>query len=349
MTEIRLDVKGDGDNRLKLDWKTIASDEWWYHVDRRALCDRGKTARLRLQDLVDAAMANKPLSVPLKNLARAGADLRERIFSSEPEPDIPGAENWGVEADKWFLGASEAILHLRIDQRVYIPWGLAYDGDPDKLPDDDKVCQNIGTYAGFWCVKYKLSTLYNRIRDSVVKQPRPVSSATRVKLVHQGAWTLASKSLSSEEKALDALLFNHTIDSKDGFNAEWKKKKRNETDLLYVFGHSNGIALEFSKGQVLSIDEFKDNIRRSPPQEKPACIVFMNGCQTVIGDDEKGGFLEATGYMGYCGFIGAEAKIPDVFALRFGNLFLTRLLYSGDRTIHVMHQMRVEHWPLSLV
>jgi hypothetical protein len=347
MNEMHLDVKGDGKGRLKLDWR----DERWYHVDLDALCRKGEKARVRLQGVIDAAMKKRPLGRPLKDLARAGAELREQIFLSEPEPDIGGAERWGYDTDtEWFSTFDDAALHIRIDQRIYIPWGLAYDGKPEELPEDEETAKAIGHYNGFWCVKYRLSTLYNRIRDSVVRQPRQLSSAKRIKLMNQTAWTRALVDVPQEEQALDGSLFNQTISSTQDFDQEWKKKKRNlETDLLYFFGHANGLALELAKGQVLPIEEFKEKLRRNPPQEKPACIVFLNGCQTVIGDDEKGGFLEATGFGGYCGFIGAEAMIPDVFALRFGNLFVSRLLYSGDRAIDVMHQMRTDHWPLSLV
>ena len=58
--------------------------------------------------------------------------------------------------------------------------------------------------------------------------------------------------------------------------------------------------------------------------------------------------MEATARTGYCGFIGTEAKIPDVFALRFANAFLTRLIYSGKKAITVMNELRGDFWPLSL-
>ena len=58
--------------------------------------------------------------------------------------------------------------------------------------------------------------------------------------------------------------------------------------------------------------------------------------------------MEATAYRGYCGFIGAEGKIPDVFALRFANAFLTRLIYTGKTAGAIMDELRRDFWPLSL-
>jgi hypothetical protein len=349
MSGIRLDVKGDGNTLFKLDWKTLTSDERWYHVDRERLERAGKEARARLQDVIDAAMGKQPLARPLKRLAQAGTKLRNRIFTSEPNPEIREGEMWGPQSEEWFRAFSAASLHLTIDQRVYIPWGLAYEGDPDALPEDaDDV--PLQQYEGFWCVKYRLSTVYNRIRDGLVRAPRPVDSSKRVRLMHESTWANALAHVPEDEKALAETLFNQTISSKDDFDSVWRKNKGNlDTDLLYYFGHANGTALEFQRGDRLDISDFKEQIRRHPPQDRPACIVFLNGCQTVIGDDVKGGFVEATGYQGYCGFVGAEVKIPDVFALRFGNHFVKRLLYSGQRAIDVMHDMRREHWPLSLV
>ena len=58
--------------------------------------------------------------------------------------------------------------------------------------------------------------------------------------------------------------------------------------------------------------------------------------------------MQATAYGGYCGFIGTEAKIPDVFALRFANAFLTRLKYTGRKAVAIMGELRRDFWPLSL-
>ena len=78
----------------------------------------------------------------------------------------------------------------------------------------------------------------------------------------------------------------------------------------------------------------------------------MNGCQTAIGAPNKAfddGFMEVTGQLGFCGFIGTEAKIPDLFAMRFAADFFFHLLYDEMTVGEIMDKLRRDHWPLGLV
>lgn len=349
MTEVTLDVKGDGD-LLKLDWRSPSAPGASYHTGINKLVVRGKVVRERLQDLITAAMdqraAKQPLKLgfELKALAEAGSKLREAIFSAEAGTE----ENEGTEAETWLADLGEAVLHVWIDRRIYIPWGLAYDGDPPDIADPSEM--DIGKFSGFWCVKYGLSTLYNRIRDSVVRNPRPTDQVQIVKLVNASAWTTAVSQIPLIEQMASDLIFKDAIYTSQDFKKTWQKNKKSlETDLLYFYGHASGTALEFGKEDLLTMQDFPDILKRNPRAERPACMVFLNGCHTAIGDDKEGGFLQATAYGGFCGFVGTEAKIPDVFALRFANAFITELLYTGTRAVDVMNKLRREHWPLSLV
>jgi hypothetical protein len=60
------------------------------------------------------------------------------------------------------------------------------------------------------------------------------------------------------------------------------------------------------------------------------------------------GFLAVTCGPGFCGFIGAEAKIPDIFTLRFVTQFIDWFYASGETIEHVMRTLRKAHLPLSL-
>ena len=70
--------------------------------------------------------------------------------------------------------------------------------------------------------------------------------------------------------------------------------------------------------------------RLNEEDRKTACLVFVNGCCTATGHAD-GGFLEATGMQGFYGFIGTEANVPDVFALRFGLDFFTACFVAGSQ------------------
>jgi hypothetical protein len=350
MIDITLDVKGNGD-LLKVDWRSPAAGMASYQIDANRLVNRSAAVRGCLQDLVAAAMKNRAahqplaLGLELKALARAGSELRNAIFMPQA-----GDDREAEEAEEWLLSLSEAVMHVTIDRQIYIPWGLAYDGDPELLSDDAQDI-SIARFSGFWCLKYRLSTLYNRIRDRVVRSPRTTGEARIVKLVNAGAWAKAFGQVSLQEQELAAAMFKTgDISSSRDFEKVWKtQKKCLETDLLYFFGHANGTALSFEKGDTLTMDDFPEILRRKPPADRPACMVFLNGCHTAIGSAKEGGFLQATAYGGFCGFVGAETEVPDVFALRFANAFLSRLLYTGSRAIDVMNEIRRDYWPLSLV
>jgi hypothetical protein len=351
-THVTLDVTER--EPLKLSWRTPVSDESNYHVRLQRLRNASVEARACLENLITEAMtnraANQPLRVgsQLKKLAEAGHRLREAIFSSVPgSPDEEEADRTGRE---WLPNLNNVEIHVRVPPDVFVPWGLAYDADPSELsgnPDDIA----MSTYSEFWCLKYHLSTLYNKIPDRIVIKPTRTLDARIVSLRHQDAWTKAFKDVPDEEKEAVKLLFQSTppICSAEEFRNFWvRDKKRFETDLLYFFGHASGAALEFKKGDILKLADFPDMFLRRPPTMYPACLVFLNGCHTAVGDDDNGGFMQATAVLGYCGFIGTEAKVPDVFALRFANAFLARLLYTGAKVRAVMDELRRDFWPLSL-
>jgi hypothetical protein len=351
VTHVILDVTED--DPLKLDWGTPVSPESSYHVGAKSLRDASVEVRGRLEELISAAMekrkANQPLTVglELKNLAEAGHALRNAIFQSVPgSPD----EQEAFRTGKWLPCLDNVEMHVRVARGIYIPWGLVYDGDLSQVSGapEDVACEK---FSGFWCLKYRLSILYNRIPPSIVVNPTATTEVQMLRLSHEQAWTKAFPQIPPEEQTLVKELFGKApvICSTQEFLDFWARDKKNpETDLLYFFGHADGAALEFSKGDVLRLDKFPNVLQRYPPRQHPACLVFLNGCHTAIGDDKSGGFMQATAYGGYCGFIGTEAKIPDVFALRFANAFLTRLKYTGRKAVAIMGELRRDFWPLSL-
>jgi hypothetical protein len=258
MTDIILDIRGDND-LLKVEWRAPAASVAAYQINTERLVSRAATVRTRLQDLISAAMtcsaAHRPLNVGLemKALAVAGRELRDAIFFA-----APGSSELDDElADEWFHALDDAILHVTIDRKIYIPWGLVYESDPDLLSDDAEDT-SIEKFSAFWCQKYQASTLYNRIRHTVVQRPRMASEARIMKLVNQSAWTKAQLGLSGEEQQFIANMFNSAdISSSAAFKKAWRTEKAClDTDLLYFFGHASGTALAFGKGDVLTMQDF---------------------------------------------------------------------------------------------
>jgi hypothetical protein len=350
MVDITLDVKGN-DDLLKLDWRSPTTWEAGYQIGTNQLIKRSSEVRACLQNVIDAAMENQEkyqmlrVGLEMKELARAGKRLRDELFFSAD----PDSEREALEAEEWLGSLNEAKLHVTVDRQIYIPWGLVYDGDPESLKDDAED-SSFDKFRDFWCVKYQVSTLYNRIRDRVVRNPRMTSEVTLVKLTNKSAWDRAILHVSPLEQTIAASMFNSIdISSRKEFERIWKTEKKSlETDLLYFFGHASGTDLAFANGDTVTMDEFPRILRRSPPTDRPACLVFLNGCHTAIGDRKEGGFLQATAAGGFCGFVGTESEVPDVFALRFANAFLSRLLHAGMRALDAMSEVRRAYWPLSL-
>jgi len=243
------------------------------------------------------------------------------------------------------------MLLISLDQRVHLPWGLAYDGDPEQLPDN---CPNASItpadYSGFWCLKYRVSTLLDVIDPSGINKPRANNEIQMLTVVNKVCWDTARLCIPDTELSLfDSTLARSQppIGSSAEFFKAWRQFHK-DLDILYLYCHANGSNLALSGQDEISIMKFKLNVIHEPPQTHPVCLVFLNGCQTAIGA-EKGGFMEATGNLGFCGFIGTEAKVPDLFAIRFAADFFCHLLYEEMTVAEIMDKLRREHWPLGLV
>jgi len=345
MDIVPLQVATDIGPSWKLTWDIPNWPNRHYHVDKTILQDCGQEARKALQHLIDEAQAKNPLGPPLKNLARAGAELRDAIFLGA------GQEAAEAEFVREQLPPEIGLWHLLItlDERIYIPWGLAYDGDPDLLPDSPaQILPQL--YQGFWCLKYSVCTLHSVLDPRGLLKPRNNDEVQMLRIINKSCWDAAEQAVPDGEKAFFNGVWKRSqapITTSEEFFKAWKQW-HNDLDLLYLYCHANGTKLALSGTDEISTTKFLMNVRHDAHHTRPVCLVFLNGCQTAIGAD-RGGFMEATGNTGFCGFIGTEAKIPDLFAMRFAADFFGHLLYGGMTVVEIMDKLRHQHFPLSLV
>jgi hypothetical protein len=344
---IKLHVTGDGNKRWKMTWQDPNWPDRHYHVDESILHDIGKQVRGALQRVVDDARGKVPLAPAMKDLARKGADLRNAIFLARGE----GAYKAQEIRDDYLPGRDNWTLLISLDQRVHIPWGLAYDGDPEVLPDN---CEDAAVlpslYEDFWCLKYQISTLLDIVDPTGIFKPRANNEIRMLTVVNKACWDTAEQRIPPSEKALfdSGLARSHPIiASSADFFRQWKLLHK-DVDLLYIYCHANGSNLALSGDDEITTAKFSMEVNHKPLQTHPVCLVFLNGCQTAIGA-EGGGFIEATGSLGFCGFIGTEAKVPDLFAMRFAGDFFCHMLYDEMNVAETMNRLRREHWPLGLV
>jgi hypothetical protein len=96
----------------------------------------------------------------------------------------------------------------------------------------------------------------------------------------------------------------------------------------------------------VSSDDFEERFVSN--EDSPPTLVFLAGCNTAVGELNNG-FFKVTAGVGYCGFVGTEVKVPDIFTLRFVAHFFDRFFSTGESVAQVLQALRMQHWPLSLV
>ena len=227
-----------------------------------------------------------------------------------------------------------------------MPWGLIYASDPEAL--GDKI--GVEVLEDFWCLKYLLASKYYHISPLNVKTTS--RSIEIIPVVNRAEFEIAVSDIAEPEATMISQLTSGSKGiayTKADFFERWEHAAGNDI-LVYFYCHSTGTELALSEDETISIDDFRLRLRRKPASEKgiTTSVVFLNGCSTAIGDP-NGGFLEATASREFCGFIGTEAEVPNVFALRFGSAFLREWLHGTGPLFHVMDVLRRKHWPLSLL
>ncbi|HZH30235.1 MAG TPA: hypothetical protein VEY11_05690 [Pyrinomonadaceae bacterium] len=323
-------------------------------VNRRAKAVRAALRRFVAQCMDLSAGGVSKSGAHLKELAQCGNDLYWAIFNDRANPAN------SREVREWVAAAAGSYrMNIVIDDRTYIPWGLVYDGELDRLSGEPEDV-DIRNYEDFWCLKYLVSPFYRNIMVRAGVTPRPVSLYRLISALHRQAFTGAEACMDTSEPERQVLewLRSH-FDATQAFNAVYDKNTlfnswgdHADLDMIFFYCHANETSIAFSTTEMLTMDDIdkfqqkQEQLKASPT--RAGCLFFMNGCSTAVGD-AGGGFLEVTGRRGASGFIGTETEIPDLFALRFGLAFLYYFLLEGRPVYEVMGQLRREHWPLSLL
>lgn len=337
--------KNDKDKELKVAWNLGHMTLGCYSVDHDSLKRASTKVRAELACVVQSIRDRNTseLGLRLKDLATAGYELREMLFSAMSEQ--PQAE--AVEA--WLQNNRNPMprVSLNIDNRVHIPWGLLYDAEPAKLSTDST---NIDQYEDFWCLKYSVSAVHDLVRPSLTHNAD--NPLIGLSVLNKDAFETAYANLIPlEAEHVKYILSHHLkpIHSIEDFTNAWRQN-RPRIGLLFFYCHANGVELALSPTESLDLNRFKLITKRKGDKRirDQKCLVILNGCATAVGGND-GGFLEVISGEDFCGFIGVEAKIPNVFALRFGSAFLHQLINGRMMAGAVMDLLRRQHWPLSLL
>jgi len=311
-----------------------------YEISEDYFNTHATRVRNLLEKFVKAKIENKPIGPALKDLARAGKSLYDQLFKAIDFENEPG------KAQKWMAAAEQPLfINITVSTYTRIPWGLLYQDDPEQIPDDADP-MDFRIYNGFWCLTHLISCLHQRIKDITEKRPE-----FRVfPVIHKNEYTKVHASLAPAEQTRIGDLFTRFgggIETSQDLYAKWKLAGPIDRILMF-YCHANGASLSLSATDSVSTTDFGSNLDYVSDWPDNVTLTFLNGCSTAVGQSTKG-FLEATGQRGFIGFVGTEAKVPNVYALRFGAEFLQCFLETGWPLIVVMDAMWRLHWPLSLV
>lgn len=273
----------------------------------------------------------------LRALAAAGAELRKALFRSVSE------QEHGERVERWLAELTgRHRIEFVVGTGVYVPWGLIYEGDPDAF-----VTAAPAAYDGFWAFRYHTSTRSRLVKDDLIRSGERFELIPAVDRAEQDALVRqlqASGEDHDHETRVLADFFAEPLSSRDQLQNHWPKVADRD-GLLYFFGHANGTSVAFGRKDPITLGDFERNFKGRREQ---ALLIFLNGCRTARGG-ERLGWLDVTSNAGFRGFIGTEADIPRLFALRFGLAFVAAYLRGGASVLATMDALRRRHLPLSLL
>lgn len=346
MTEITVTIFNNTDEgTLKVTW-SIGSSEVFYHVKFTRIETRAKEVRDALQALVDAGRdeAYDKYDNLVRKLAAAGNKLYEALLFGESADDKVEAARARHSIKTYFRPAD--VVTFRLPSRVHFPWGLIYDQPVEGNVDPEEIKKH------FWCAKYSATVHYFINRLEWAENPWPRQKFGLLFGADEKLWTDTSLELKATEKDRLFALLGHPPEPKfklDDLSNQWRTQPPEVLHgLLAFYCHASGNELSIG-GRSLSADDFEEMFEHKNRMDSlPPTLVFLAGCKTGVGDLNKG-FFRATSAPGYCGFIGTEVKVPDIFTLRFVAHFLDQFFSTGKTVGQVMSTLRMQHWPLSLV
>ncbi|MDQ2974823.1 MAG: hypothetical protein M3R69_05340 [Acidobacteriota bacterium] len=347
--DIRDDERPGREPKLKVVWNYQGRPHPPYFVPEKLLKDRATDVRNALQRLMDKGMNNDGLLVDCEQevheVAESGHKLYAALFHPGDGFDAIRIRDW---LKKETAGLQErgkqGQISFTVDSLIHIPWGLICDRPPSEFKD-----HGTEVFDSFWCIKYKLSSVFFRILPEGLNEPEPADLRHVLSVVHKTAFDVATKYLTAPEDEISKWMlgqFGEPLASSTQFYKEWQTKGEG-LRLLYFYCHANSSNLALGEDDEITITDFRQETVIPKSTQQSTCVVFLNGCNTAIGESH-GAFLEATGELLFCGFIGTETKVPDVFALRFGLSFLYYFLNKGWPVYRIMDHLRKQHWPLAM-
>jgi hypothetical protein len=347
--QISVRMERAGDEQVKVVWSDSTGSRFPpYRLYRQWIAKKAEAVRAAL-DYVCAAYVDPRLGFerPLRILADRGAELRQALFQDH----VPDDSAVAADPRDWFEELQKsASLPARIvayaDPVLPIPWGLLYEegtAGPDSVD-----C------AAFWALRHDVVALYGGMVPQSFGMVRSAENALLLSGLNQEVFHKTTGHLGDIQKNFVLEYIKRPIGpafSSSGCGKRFKQVGSKDC-VFHFFGHASASELRFSDDDILTVSGFRRlfyresrSLRQHP--EFGYVLSFLNGCASGTGQDADS-FLVATAYPGFCGFIGAEAIVPDRFALLFGHELLHCLLEEGLSVRDAMIKLWQKHRPMAL-
>jgi hypothetical protein len=347
---LQLSVTQQGDE-LKLTWSGSRFSFSPYCVNAKRVRDASLEVRTVLDSITNEYKSSPSLDYRrfLKDLARAGEKLNAALFF---------AESSSAERVSSLIPTlcPRTQLNIFTDGFVQVPWSFVFGGDARKLPDPQGTLED---FRSFWTEMFKIRIRFNQMQSMPCDKPISKRSIRALYALHDQHFNSARRQLKSDiniDKKLAKVLelpVGETTDWED-CREKWGEIVDNDS-ILYIFGHSDGeriflnevAACTKSDKYALDTNDFVVLFQKGKTTRSNT-LCFINGCRSADGSLGDG-FLSVTSGVGFHGFIGAEAEVSNKFATQYATEFLYGILEEGLSVEDIFEQLRVQHFPLSLL
>ena len=345
--QISVRMEPAGDDVVKVVWSDATGSKFPpYRVYRKWIACQAARARAALDHLRAAYLNPRPdFDCALRILADRGAELRRALFQKHvPDDSIAVADprDWFEELQKNAPQPPRIVAYA--DPALPIPWGLLYEDGTAGIGGVD--------YNAFWALRHEVVALYSGMVPQSFGTARPAENVLLLSGLNQETFDRTIQHLNDAQKDFILEYIKRPIGSAySSKGCETRFQEVGSKDCVFhFFGHATPSQLRFADHDILTVSGFqslfyRERLTRS--SQLGHVLSFLNGCASGTGQGAES-FLIATAYPGFCGFIGAEAIVPDRFALLFGQELLHCLLDDGQSVRQAMIGLWRKHVPMGL-
>jgi hypothetical protein len=355
--KLRLTISSADNDLFKLIWGTENGAIDAYFVSKELVDDASNEVRSVLKDIAahyehcEINRRNNPdYTQFLPDLALAGEKLAAAVFTR-----VHGSAESAKDAQQYITKLKKRVpLTILFESTpLHAPWNFIFRGDATNIKAPSGT---LNDFDDFWTNIFSIINVsFNRSRLADFDS-EPSDKFFVLHALNQEEFTKVKNNLTREE--IDRI--KTLLDLPVGSCTDWASTRRTWRSipdgaprLLYIFGHSDGeniyLANDDNSKYRLDLTGFITTFKNQADRPASNSICFVNGCQTGTGC-WNASFSNISSMLGFQGFIGSECEINNLFATRYGALFMERLCLEGKSIQQALEDLKPAQrlYPLSL-